>query len=189
MPAPHLYPVFRYVVDAFDRICYTSPEWEEFAADNAVACLSGSGVIGKPLMEFIVDPETREIYRALLDRVRRDRRPVTLHLRCDSPALRRFLELTISPARGEEVQFMARILRLEPRDPVPLLDAGAPRSADFLTICGWCKRVRAGAAWLEVEDAVDRLNLFDRSPLPQLSHGICPECSQRMQREIDAGAG
>lgn len=186
MPAPALKPVFRYVVDAFDRICYVSPEWEDFALENATPCLAGGQAIGRPLMDFITDPSTQEIYRLILEHVRRDRLPTVVPFRCDSPALRRFMELRISPARGDEVQFEGCLLRLEPRDPVPLLEPAVPRSSEFVTICGWCKRVRVHTAWLEVESAVERLGLFNRSPLPQLTHGICGECAERANRELAA---
>jgi hypothetical protein len=43
-------------------------------------------------------------------------------------------------------------------------------------MCGWCKRVAIGDAWMEVEDAVSELRLFERKVLPDISHGICPDC-------------
>jgi hypothetical protein len=74
-------------------------------------------------------------------------------------------------------------LRLETREPVALLDSGlAERSGDVLMVCSWCKAVEAGHVWVEVEQAVERLDLFAPEALPPISHGICPDCSERMTR-------
>ena len=56
-----------------------------------------------------------------------------------------------------------------------LLDPDFPRTEEFLTMCAWCKKVKA-PGWMEAEDAVQRLNFFDRPQLPQITHGICENC-------------
>jgi hypothetical protein len=44
-------------------------------------------------------------------------------------------------------------------------------------MCSWCRRVRLDAArWVEVEDAVAELRLFEDVRPPQISHGVCPIC-------------
>ena len=48
-------------------------------------------------------------------------------------------------------------------------------------MCGWCKRVAVPPdRWLEVEEAVAALALFDEPRPPQLTHGVCEECSSRL---------
>jgi hypothetical protein len=42
---------------------------------------------------------------------------------------------------------------------------------------GWCDRFEVDGEWVEVEEAARRLELFNRSELPTLSHGICPDCN------------
>ena len=67
--------------------------------------------------------------------------------------------------------------RVEARPPMPLLEPAAARSEEYVTVCSWCKKVELpGATWVEVEEAVEHLRLFDRAVLPQLTHGICPTC-------------
>jgi P-type Cu+ transporter len=101
---------------------------------------------------------------------------------CDSPELRRLLEMHIRALPGGQVEFCSRVLRLERRAPVRLLDpAVRRRRGDPLQICSWCKAVLVQTAWLEVEAAMQRLGASD-ADLPPLSHGICPACSDRLTR-------
>jgi hypothetical protein len=74
--------------------------------------------------------------------------------------------------------FSARLRSEEAREePQPLLDPRAPRDEDFLTMCAWCDRFLVAGEWVEVDEAARRLELFRRSEMPMLDHGICPECS------------
>ena len=51
---------------------------------------------------------------------------------------------------------------------------------DFLPMCAWCDRFLVDGEWVEVEEAAKRLELFRRSELPALDHGICPQCSGQL---------
>ena len=56
-----------------------------------------------------------------------------------------------------------------------------PREESFVTMCGWCKRVAVSPRrWLEVEEAIAALALFDEPRPPQLTHGVCEECSESL---------
>ena len=53
-------------------------------------------------------------------------------------------------------------------------------------MCGWCKRVAAPPiGWLEVEEAVGALSLFAEPLPPQLTHGICEQCSTTLHQALD----
>jgi hypothetical protein len=170
-----------YRVDADDRICFVNDAWLDFADANAGPS-GAEGLLGSPILSHISDAETRHIYRLLLDRARAAARPVRFRYRCDSPELRRLLEMHIRALPGGQVEFCSRVLRLEPRAPVRLLDpAVRRRRGDPLQICSWCKAVLVQTAWLEVEAAMQRLGASD-ADLPPLSHGICPACSDRLTR-------
>lgn len=58
--------------------------------------------------------------------------------------------------------------------------AGVERSEEFVIICSWCKLVEVESGWLEVEEAIDKLGLFDEPVLPRISHGCCSPCFERM---------
>jgi hypothetical protein len=173
---------FVHRIDPENRICFVNDAWLAFADENGWR-LGARQVLGASLMSQIADPETRHIYRLLVDRVRDTARPVSFRYRCDSPDLRRFMAMRIS-ARGDgQVEFRSHVLHLEPRDPIRVLDpAQWQRSGDVLQICSWCKAVLTHTSWLALEEAVQRLGMLSETALPRLSHGVCPACSARMNQ-------
>ena len=133
-------------------------------------------------MEQIADPETRHIYKLLIGRARGEGHEARFTYRCDSPDCRRFMEMRIHYVRAlDQVEFRSRVLRLERREPVDLIDpAYASRSSEILRICGWCKAVSVDQAWIAAEKAVEQLGLLAEQALPRISHGICPDCKERL---------
>lgn len=116
--------------------------------------------------------------RMLLRRIRGDVREVTLPFRCDGPGVRREMDLRIAAnSSGQFVLFSARLRSEQRREPQPLLSAETPRSGGTLTMCGWCDRFLVDGEWVEVEEAAARLELFQRTEMPAISHDICADCS------------
>jgi hypothetical protein len=75
--------------------------------------------------------------------------------------------------------------QIDSREPVRLLDADCDRNDEFVTICGWCKKVRLeDLSWVEVEEAVQQLRIFDALSLPRLSHGMCEPCHDEQIRAL-----
>jgi hypothetical protein len=118
----------------------------------------------------------------LVRRVRGEARSVELPFRCDSPEVRREMDLEIAAnSSGRYVVFSARMRSEERREEAqPLLAAGAPRGEPTLTMCGWCDRFLVGGEWVEVEEAAARRGLFRLDELPEISHGICPDCTEML---------
>jgi hypothetical protein len=174
-----------YHLNASDEISSVNEEWLRFAQANDGQSLLSPQILGRPLWDFIGDLETQHIYRLLHRRVRAGGGPVQFSFRCDGPECRRLLELSISLGVEQELIYRVRTVSEEHRSPVPLLDPLLRRSERFVTMCGWCKRVAAPPhGWLEVEDAVAALSLFAEPRPPQLTHGICGECSQSLDQTL-----
>lgn len=167
-----------YRVNDRDEIVFANEEWDRFARANAGEGITSSHVLQRPLWAFISDMTTRELYRQVLKRVR-EGRPVRFNFRCDSPARRRLLAMEVG-GEGDTVQFRTRTVLEEDRVPTPLLEADTASPDELLQVCGWCKKVFAGGSWEEVELAVERLQLFERHPLPSITHGVCEQCYQAM---------
>jgi len=176
--------VFIHTVDASGNISGVNDEWVDFAAENGAPELTGEAVAGRPIWDFMEGKETRHISRLILDKVRKTGRTITLPYRCDSPDLKRYLEMEISMGEQGQVVFRSKVLRMEKRVHAGLLDAGAPRSERMLTICSWCRRVRLPAGWAEVDEAVRRLGLFSMDTLPQITHGMCEDCSNLVASRV-----
>lgn len=166
-----------YRIDRDDVLILFNDEWNRFAEENGGLDLIGEKVCRRSLWDFIGDLETRHIHETLLAKVRSSGDIFNLPFRCDSPGLRRFMEMNISPVGNGWIEYRCRIVKTEVRDPVPLIAGDGKRGAPFLRMCSWCKKVDAGSgSWLEVEDAVKVLRIFLEEHIPQISHTMCDSC-------------
>ena len=133
---------------------------------------------------MIGDTETRHIYQELVRRAV-EFGPFRLEYRCDAPDQRRFMAMVIEHERDKaRIAFVNQVLRVEARSFQALIDATRERSEQrFLRLCSWCKKAQLTAQdWVEIEQAVERLRLFDDAPLPRLTHGICPGCQETVRK-------
>ncbi|HEX4670092.1 MAG TPA: hypothetical protein VH275_08995 [Solirubrobacterales bacterium] len=134
------------------------------------------------LWDFVAGEELEKLQRMLLRRIRGELRSADIPCRCDGPEVRREMDLHIAAqSSGRFVLFSARLRAEQQRDEFqPLLDAETPRGQETLTMCGWCDRFLVDGEWVEVEEAVARLGLFALPELPEISHGVCPDCSEML---------
>lgn len=175
----------RYTLNEHDHIVAVNDEWDAFAAANGAAHLTAGQVLGRSIWDFVTDNTTRLLYRDVLARVRRNR-AIRFTFRCDAPDCRRQLEMEVSADPSGRTSFCVRTLAEEPRPTQPLLDVAHPRNSQWLRVCGWCKKVDLRGRWVEVEEAVEALGLFNQADLPQVTHGICDDCYVKMAAAIDA---
>lgn len=172
-------PPVSYHIDHNDSLDAFNEGWLAFAEANGGELLHPSRIRGRQLWEFIADPTTAQLYRSMLVRLRRGGNPIRFRFRCDAPDRRRLLEMDMTGDGVGGIHFDVTSIHEEARAPVLLLDPNRVPGNGLLTICAWCKRVRLPEdAWVEVEDAVDALNLFEGALLPGLTHGVCPTCSE-----------
>jgi hypothetical protein len=167
-----------YRVNADDEITFVDSNWVAFATENGMCSPIPEAVVGTRLWKHISDPTTRHLYSIFLEKVRKSKQTVILPFRCDSPSVRRYMEMHIVHLSATELEFKSVLVREEPRSEVKLLDPKATRSDKLINMCVWCKRVKA-SDWREVEDALRELNLFDTTMLPMISHVVCPDCNAR----------
>ena len=168
-------------IDRHDEIVEVNDAWTTFALANDAPELVHERVLQRSLWDFIADATTRQLYGDLLLRVRRGT-PARFSFRCDSPTARRHLEMRLTPGPDDAVQFESVVLASEVRVQQPLWDRHVRRGEDLVRVCAWCKRVDLAGEWVEVEEAIGRLRIFERHDIPSLSHGICPDCFEAMQR-------
>jgi FixJ family two-component response regulator len=168
-------------IDRHDAIVEVNNAWTTFALANDAPELVHGRILQRSFWDFIADATTRQLYGDLLLRVRRGM-PVRFPFRCDSPTARRHLEMRLTPGPDDAVQFESVVLASELRVQQPLLDRYVRRGENFVRMCSWCKRVDLAGEWAEVEKAIGGLRIFERHDMPNLTHGICPECLEAMQR-------
>lgn len=172
-----------YRIDAHDAIVSVGDDWAAFARSNGAPQLA-DGTVGCSLWHFVSGEMTRLVYRELLARVRRGR-PAEFAYRCDAPALRRFMWMTMRSAGQGAVDFDSVTLRTEVR--VPPVPGVTPELAiaPSVRMCSWCKQVAVAASWQELDLAVERLGLFDATAAQSVTHTLCPPCLARFTADMD----
>jgi hypothetical protein len=169
-----------YAIDEHDHLIRVDQGYYSFAEENGWEEATTS--LGRSLWDYVAGHEMVKLQRLLVRRIRDDVGDVELPFRCDGPEVRREMNIRIvARPGGRVVLFSARMRSEEARDlPQLLLDPETPRGDEVLEMCGWCDRFEVDGEWVEVEEAARRLELFNRSELPALSHGICPTCNEML---------
>ncbi|SMC21686.1 hypothetical protein SAMN02746041_01258 [Desulfacinum hydrothermale DSM 13146] len=169
---------FVYSINQDDIIVNYSRNFPSFARDNDwFSDVEPEAVNGHSIFEFISGWETRHLYEILFAHCRKGRYLGPIPFRCDSPSERRLLELHLQPLPDGHIDIMTRLVRTERRDPAPILRSDIPRSEKFIRICSMCKKIAVSdTEWVEIEEALTRLKIFEEERCPQLTHGLCPSC-------------
>ena len=179
-------PSLAYTIDGADRLVEANAVWSAAAEEAGALHLVASRVIGRSLWDFIGDATTRQLYAAILQRVRSGGQPISFDFRCDTPTRRRLFHMRITGRPTGRVAFDVAAVESQDRPGVALLDPALERGPETIRMCGWCKRVPLPAGeWVEIEDAVPLLAVLDRVPPPAISHGMCPGCYDTISKELD----
>ena len=175
-----------YRIDRNGLLTALNPQWDRFAADNGCPDLAARKIRGRLLWSCIDDPETRHAHHTLLERARARGGITGLPFRCDSPTLRRYMEMDIMPLEDGGAEYRCRALRSETRARMALIGPSEATSGQLMRMCSWCKRVDLGENnWVEIEDAVAPLGLLLQKQFPRITHTICAACLKRLEEESD----
>jgi hypothetical protein len=176
-----------YVIDARDQIVSVGGGWDHFATLNgAPRDLFSDRILSRSFWDFISGDAVEHVYRVMLGKVRLGQHLEFL-FRCDSPQLRRFLKLRMTPAGGGAVEFITTTIRTEDRVPVGAAFSTNPTpTGELVVACSWCNKLQTGTDdWEEAEDAVRTLKLFDGEKNSALSHGMCNTCYTSLMSAVD----
>jgi hypothetical protein len=55
-------------------------------------------------------------------------------------------------------------------------------------MCSFCKQVACAGNWVEIEEAVAHMRLFEDNNPPRVSHGACPSCYQIVMDQLGSSA-
>ena len=177
--------VVEYWIDANDVVIDVGQSWVDFARDNdapELAVLPSD----RALWTYFDSDDVRDLWRLLVERVRRFQTGVEVPLRCDAPEARRWFDMTITPETNDRVRFRCALVFEEARPPVSLLDLHSERDVDLqpVPLCGWCGRGQHGSRWLDIEELVQVAHLLERTSMPPISHGICASCRDEMSAQL-----
>ena len=170
-----------YVIDADDRVVKANAGYFDFAAQNNFP--DARATIGEPLWDFVSGKGVQAVQKTLIRRIRRTGGTVVLPFRCDGPAVRRELTLTVGPGGGEGwIVFSTQLAMAQWRDRQPFLDRTVPRGHQVVRMCSWCGRVEDGSTWVEIEEASSGLGLSSVDSMPRIGHDLCNRCVLTLAR-------
>lgn len=173
-----------YQIDRKDLLIFVNEQWDRFAENNDSADLAGINLHQQSIWDFIQDSETKHLHRMLLQKVRSEYVILDLPFRCDSPSLRRYMQMNISPLADGQVEYRCRLIKAEAREPVPFISEEVANGDALLRMCSWCKKIDIGRnLWLEIEEAIKCMGLFSQQRLPKISHTICRTCVEALEDE------
>lgn len=186
-------------LDALDGVAYLADvagtvvavgesRWRSSAIENQATGLTAASAIGRNLMIQISGDEVRALYQRRHAAVIGGSAPaVAFEFRCDAPALRRTMRMSMSrlslPAQAPMVLYQSQLLSavarpwmsvFEPERIVETLTAesGVP----IIPMCSFCQRLAwpiGQGAWVEA----DRYYALGGPADVRISHGVCPSCT------------
>ena len=132
--------------------------------------------LGRSLWETSESSQVNMVFRALVERARSGA-PVRVPARNDSPSLLGFVEISLAAGPDGEVAFTSQLTgarfansRKATNRFITVLNPD-----DVLQVCAWCFRVN-GDGWRGIEDIVAERGLLLGDEVPEVTHGICPDC-------------
>jgi hypothetical protein len=171
----------RYRLNRRDLLVFVDEGWARFAREAGADELLPPGVLNRSIWEFVTDPRLRLLQAELLRKTRSTRKPIRLPFHCDSPNLRRWMEMELQSAAGGEVTVTTTLVWEDARPPVAFLDARPPGlqgPLEELGICGWCNSVQyEDGPWQSVEALLRaRPGWPEAGANVEVHHRLCPGC-------------
>ncbi|MGE0747485.1 MAG: hypothetical protein AB7K86_19650 [Rhodospirillales bacterium] len=189
------------VLDSLDGVAYVvgpdgtilgvgRPNWAA-AIEAGRAADRLRDVMGTNLFDWISGRKVQGSYQMMMASILDGSQPsVVVPYRCDTPAGRRQMRLSLTPYRAagriSAVLYQSVLLAETMRPPVNLFDPDIlvanlsdTRGRPLVTMCSYCQRIawppgqaRRPRSWIEAEDYYRRGGASDI----RISHGICPPC-------------
>jgi hypothetical protein len=172
-----------YRLDSQDRIVEVGGDWDRVARENDGTDVLADRIIGTKLYAHVTDGPSRMFVWTMLDSVRKLFRPSTKLYRCDSPDLKRHMEMTILPETGGGLLVQHRLIKTE-KQPARVRFSGRPagRVGRALVLrCTMCVKLKVGGIWHE-PDAETLKSLEQSDGVAQVAYGICEDCSDAARR-------
>jgi hypothetical protein len=176
--------VVEYSIDADDIVIAVDEGWAAFARDNDAPELVELEP-ARTLWSYFDSDEARDLWRVLIQQVRAKQARAHVPLRCDAPHMRRWFEMTITPAPNGVVHFRSLLVFEQARPAVSLLGRRTERDAKApaIPVCSWCGKAHDGFQWEEIEELARDLRLLE-DLVPSISYGICPTCRNLMRADL-----
>jgi len=176
----------RYLIDKNDIILEVNQEWNDFVKANQIEDIDATKIVGQSLWKYISHTGVLLLYEMVLKRARETQKKIILPFRCDSPSLRRFMQIEITPLQNDEIAFETQLLRSQSRAAILFSEYNEKSNAPLLHICSWCNHFKVSEnEWVEIEEGIKKFNLFSLDPLPMITHDLCKFCFEKVINKIN----
>lgn len=177
---PQVYTL-SYWLDSNNIIVEVGGQWENFACENQAYELTARRVIGRNLLDFVSGDVTRMYVDTLIRSALLQRRPLVRNYRCDSPTVRRDMEMRLSVEDSGLLRWEHRLVQAQPFNRSLAFRAANPvNTRNFLVRCSICNRLKSAGGWQEAE-AVPEISNTDSAEVSVI-YGVCPSCMGDLQR-------
>jgi len=168
--------VITYRLDHRDTIVEVSQTWNHFAlSNNATEKTLAKAVIGCTVFSFILGDPTRMYFQALLQQARILGRSLARNYRCDSPELKRYMEMRLTPEPEGIVRLDHTIQRVEPLKPSLSFQPASRVTSETIGRCSVCARLTTGLRWVQPEEVLKQ-GQFPRDGAIPVRYLVCPDC-------------
>ncbi|WP_022850334.1 hypothetical protein [Limisalsivibrio acetivorans] len=169
-----------YKVDSDAVIQDIGGSWDFFAKENEGPHLLSSNVVGTSLWTYIIDSSTRKLYQDIIVRVLDTAEPVNFRYRCDSPGMKRFMNMNITK-EGTGVLFNSSVERVETRSPEVYFSIKSKSLAKIIKRCSICTKLNDGTGWKEIGPWLSEGN-FDNDDINlSVMYCVCEKCSRSIR--------
>lgn len=166
-----------YRLDAADRIVEIGGCWNDFALANAGESVLAECVLGSNVYDHVSGDASRMFLHTLLTATRSLARDTTRPYRCDSPGIKRFMEMSLLPLAEHGVMVAHRMIKVEtlPGHYEFIASKKLPHLPNRIVRCSICNRIKHAGEWLET-DRAGALGLLSCSGPTPVIYGVCDAC-------------
>lgn len=183
-----------YWLDSQNIICKVDKYWDQNMDVNIwwSKRASSKEIVGQNLFSFICDDITRMYVSTMVSSVRLLKKEMSRPYRCDTPDLKRYWQMIVSPVANNGVKVSHELVRTEPLlkkvyfktivPPLPLLSAPATDTHHLKGTshirCSLCNRISKmhSDQWQDIDTLEDEAIPPDDTL--NVLYGICPSCLQ-----------
>lgn len=164
-----------YILDSENRIISVSGYWDEFADQNNGNDVHASNVCGRSIWDFIKGDVTRMWLESVFQFARLKNQTVERPYRCDSPDVKRFMQMRISTDENGLLRIDHELLATEKREKPVHFQYASSAVNNLIFRCSICGHVSINNVWVEPEQIPRHNNENIR-----VSYTVCPTCRQNM---------
>ena len=162
-----------YRLDSKDLILLVGGSWDSFAYKNNASGLSAREIEGHCIWEYITGDATVMWLKSLFGYVRVRKTAVERNYRCDSPKVKRFMRMRITPEEDGNLLLEHDILSIEPREKSVNFNKRHKQGLHNLIFrCSFCNQVYSGGVWGELESLDKTINLQELT----VAWSVCEHC-------------